>query len=80
MSHRKAALARADRILVMKEGRVEAAGTLDELASAERGAPASMEPGGIVRSSKKELQESRIKPDIFLKLIASKPRSAFFVC
>ncbi|UUZ79649.1 hypothetical protein LJK88_31710 [Paenibacillus sp. P26] len=31
MSHRKAALARADRILVMKEGRVEAAGTLDEL-------------------------------------------------
>jgi ATP-binding cassette subfamily B protein len=31
VSHRKAALAYADRILVLKDGRVEAEGSLDEL-------------------------------------------------
>jgi len=31
VSHRKAALAYADRILVLKDGRLEASGTLEEL-------------------------------------------------
>ena len=52
VSHRKTALAHADHIIVMKDGRIETEGTVEELLADERDVP-----GAVVRGRADERRD-----------------------